>query len=149
MSRPAAFSNKNIWRPDSPSYQWQALKKSLNTLAGNGKRFMAYDIIRRLELHREYQLLTTLQHAVTARERKRGKKHEIWEDSFDIKECRTEKFVLQKLHYIHNNPCSGKWKLANAPLHYEHSSASFYINCKKGNYPVRDYREFIQYDPAA
>jgi len=67
---------------------------SLNTLVGNGKRFMAYDIIRRLELHREYQLLTTLQHAVTARERKRGKKHEIWEDSFDIKECRTEKFVF-------------------------------------------------------
>jgi hypothetical protein len=50
-------------------------------LIGNGKRLMAYDIINRLELQKEQQLLTTLGLAVSPLERKRGKKHEVWEDS--------------------------------------------------------------------
>ncbi len=119
---------------------------SLNRVIGNGKRFMAYEIIKRLERLKKQELLTMLQLAVSSLERNRGKKHEVWEDSVDIKSCRTEKFILQKLHYTHNNPCSGKWKLADNPLHYQHSSASFYISGKRGNYPVRDYRDFIQFD---
>jgi len=98
---------------------------SLNTIIGNGKRFMAYDIIDSLELQHENSLLTKLELAVSSTDRKRGKKHEVWEESFDIKECRTEKFILQKLNYIHNNPCSGKWKLADNPIHYLHSSDLF------------------------
>ncbi len=64
-------------------------------------------------------------------------------NSFDREECRTEKFIMQKLNYIHNNPCSGRWRLADDPIHYLHSSASFYISGKKGIYEVRDYMEFI------
>lgn len=120
--------------------------QSLNTLVGNGKRFMAYDIISRLEEQKQGQLLTKLQLAVKDADKKRGKKHEVWEDSFDVKECRTEKFILQKLHYIHNNPCTGKWKLADSPISYPHSSASFYISGKPGNYPVRDYRELMNFN---
>ena len=71
------------------------------------------------------------------------KKHEQWQDSFDIKECRTEQFILQKLNYIHNNPCSGKWKLVKEPHQYEHSSALYYLNGKRGNIPVKDYRYFL------
>jgi hypothetical protein len=33
---------------------------------------------------------------------------------------------LQKLNYIHNNPVSGKWQLAETFLEYEHSSVCFY-----------------------
>ncbi|MFI5129647.1 MAG: hypothetical protein ACHQFX_06640 [Chitinophagales bacterium] len=73
----------------------------------------------------------------------KGQKHEVWIDSFDVKECRTEKFVLQKLNYIHNNPCAGKWKLADDPIHYPHSSASFYICGRQSVYVVKDYREFL------
>ena len=119
---------------------------SLNTIIGNGKRFMAYDIIDSLELQQENSLLTKLELAVSSTDRKRCKKHEVWEQSFDIKECRTEKFMLQKLNYIHNNPCSGKWKLADNPIHYLHSSASFYISGKSGSFPVKDYREFLKVD---
>jgi hypothetical protein len=75
-----------------------------------------------------------------------GKKHEIWKDSFDVKECRTEKFVLQKLLYIHNNPCSGKWKLAESPELYLHSSALFYLSGKHSSYPVKDYKIFLYPD---
>ena len=63
--------------------------------------------------------------------------------AIDSKECRTQKFLLQKLQYIHANPRSGKWKLADEPMHYEHSSAAFYISGKMGSYAIRDYEEVL------
>ena len=42
MSWPAAFSNKNIWRPDWPSYQWQALKKQLFLKKTFIRRFITF-----------------------------------------------------------------------------------------------------------
>jgi REP element-mobilizing transposase RayT len=118
-------------------------KQSLNTYIGNGKRFMAYEIINRLDQQNEISLLNKLKQDVQKKDKSRDKNHEVWINSFDVKECRTEKFILQKLHYIHNNPCTDKWKLADSSIHYIHSSASFYISGRHGGYVVRDYREFI------
>jgi hypothetical protein len=117
--------------------------QSLNTIVGNGKRFMAYEIVNRLTHAGENKLLKRLTRCVKPGDRHRGKLHEIWIESFDVKECRTEPFIMQKLNYIHNNPCSGKWNLAIDPIHYLHSSASFYISGKDGPCKVRDYREFL------
>lgn len=64
--------------------------------------------------------------AVNESEKQRNKKHEVFEDSFDCKEIITERFVRQKLNYIHKNPVSGKWKLVGHYLDYEYSSARFY-----------------------
>ncbi len=50
---------------------------------------------------------------VTASER--GKLHEVFESSFDIKECFSKRIIIQKLNYIHFNPCTGKWMLADCP----------------------------------
>ena len=33
----------------------------------------------------------------------------------------------EKLNYIHNNPCTPRWRLAERPEDYRHSSASNYI----------------------
>ncbi len=52
--------------------------------------------------------------------------HKVFKDSFDGKPIFSEKFLLQKLNYIHYNPVSGKWILSNDFVSYEHSSASFY-----------------------
>jgi hypothetical protein len=49
----------------------------------------------------------------------------VFKDSFDAKAIITQRFLLQKINYIHNNPVSGKWMLAK-DFEYEHSSASFY-----------------------
>jgi hypothetical protein len=38
----------------------------------------------------------------------------------------SQKFLIQKVNYIHHNPVSGKWMLAKDFIEYEHSSASFY-----------------------
>lgn len=74
--------------------------QSLNTIVGNGKRFMAYDIVRRLERQEDHPLLKKLQGAVKDKDKSRGKKHEIWKAAFDAKECRTDDFAFQKLQYI-------------------------------------------------
>ena len=118
-------------------------KQSLNTIVGNGKRFMAYEIINRLTNMQDWKLLKRLSIAVKTKDQEKGQKHEVWEDSFDAKQCRTEKFILQKLNYIHWNPCTGKWKLAFKPYNYFHSSASFYELGKK-HYPLlKDYRDVM------
>ena len=90
--------------------------KRINKIIGDGKRFMAYEIVKGLKEKGREDILSKLQNAVEAKDRQRGKKHEVWEDSFDTKVCRTEKFMNQKLAYMHANPCTGKWKLAPTPI---------------------------------
>ena len=95
--------------------------KILNTVIGNGKRFMAYELVRLLEQKGELNLLQKLQTAVKDKDRSRGKKHEVWIDGFDVKECKTS-------------------------LDYLHSSAQFYFNGKQRLFKVKDYREFVNWE---
>jgi REP element-mobilizing transposase RayT len=118
-------------------------EKSINKIIGDGKRFMAYEIVKRLQEKEKAEILTMLQTAVENKDRQRGKKHEVWEDSFDSKICRTEKFINQKLAYIHSNPCRGKWSLAKTPIDYKHSSAKFYISSGHSAYEVTNVSEII------
>ena len=71
-------------------------KQSLNTIIGNGKRFIGYDIVKRLEESDKVDLLNQMKQAVINKDRRRNKMHQIWQGTFDVKECRTEKFILQK-----------------------------------------------------
>lgn len=98
----------------------------LNKIISNGKRFIAYEIIKTLEENNETDLLKTLADLVTEREKKKGQLHKVFKDSFDAKPIYSDKFMTQKLNYIHHNPVSGKWNLVNDFTDYEHSSASFY-----------------------
>ncbi|MBS1531504.1 MAG: hypothetical protein JSU01_14445, partial [Bacteroidetes bacterium] len=95
-------------------------------LVGNGKRFMAYTIVRRLEQMGRDDLLIQLSAACSARERAKGQKHKMFEQSFDAKPVYSLDFLNQKLDYIHHNPVSGKWSLCDDFTDYEHSSAAFY-----------------------
>ncbi|MBS1550474.1 MAG: hypothetical protein JST15_00210, partial [Bacteroidetes bacterium] len=90
----------------------QNSERAINNIIGTGKRFMAYEIVKRLEIYKRTDLLLIMASAVTKSERKRNKKHEVFQDSLDCKEVITEKFIRQKLNYIHKNPVNGKWKLA-------------------------------------
>lgn len=98
----------------------------INTLLANGKRFLAYEIIKRLNALGRDDLLTVLSEYVTEEERKRKKKHRVFQPSSDIKPCYTSGFILQKLEYIHKNPVTGRWNLANSFVEYLHSSAAYY-----------------------
>ena len=117
--------------------------QSLNTIIGNGKRFIGYDIVNRLVEKGFTEYLEKMKAAVIVAERQRNKKHQVWQGTFDVKQCFNEKFIMQKLTYIHNNPCTGKWKLSTRPHEYEHSSAAFYLNGKQGHFPVKDYEYLL------
>jgi hypothetical protein len=117
--------------------------KKINTIIGDGKRFMAYEIIKRLNEAGKTDILAKLEKAVTAKSKVKGKNHEVWEESFDWKICEMAEFAYQKLIYMHNNPCAGKWNLAEDITKYEHSSARFYISGKHAAYEVTDVEEII------
>ncbi len=102
------------------------MKQSLNIVIGNAKRFMAYEIIRKLKEKKDHEILGKLAAGVNNREKKKGQLHKVFEESFEAKECHSAKFIFQKLNYIHRNPVSGKWQLAKDFVDYPYSSASFY-----------------------
>lgn len=98
----------------------------LNQIISNAKRFMAYEMIKRLEKLGRNDVLEYLHGAVTKKESNKGQLHRVFEASFDAKGIYSERFLCQKLHYIHHNPVKGKWNLIKDFTDYEHSSASFY-----------------------
>ena len=98
----------------------------LNKIISNGKRFMAYEIIKRLKEKKEITLLKILSDTLTESQKAKRQLHKVFKDSFDAKAIFLDKFLLQKLDYIHHNPVSGKWNLAKDFTEYKHSSASFY-----------------------
>lgn len=67
--------------------------RSINAIIGNAKRFMAYELIQRLKEQKQGELLEQLSSYVSDTDRKKGKLHEVFEPSFDWKECVTDKFT--------------------------------------------------------
>ena len=112
-------------------------KNNLNQIISNGKRFMAYDIVRKLKKNGNIELLDNLSKSVIDRERKNGKLHNVFQPSFDSKICFSEAFILQKIDYMHHNPVNKKWNLVEDFRHYKYSSASFYELNEPGIYPLQ------------
>ena len=119
--------------------------KTINNIVSNGKRFIAYDLVNRLQKQNSNLILTELTVSLNNTDRKEGKLHKVFQTSFDWKECRTEKFIQQKLDYIHWNPCKGN-KLVELPERYEHSSAKSYITGEQGVYPITSFMELRDID---
>lgn len=114
---------------------------NLNTVLGNGKRFMAYEIIKRLQVGNA-GTLAQLANACTDKEKAKGQIHKVFEPSFDAKPVYTDVFLHQKLDYIHHNPVSGKWNLSVEYTDYSHSSAAFYKDAlPHKEISITDYRE--------
>jgi REP element-mobilizing transposase RayT len=121
-------------------------QKALHSLIGNGKRFLAYAIVKRLEQTNQIYLLDRLKMAVPGKDKERGKRHEIWKAGFDVKNCRTEKFLLQKLNYMHDNPVRGKWHLVKDRESYEHSSCLYYFHRQQGHCEVTHYVKVLDWE---
>lgn len=113
-------------------------EKSINTIVSNGKRFIAYELVKRLQEERKNEILEKLAAAVISSDKDRGKKHQVFERSFDCKPITSAHFFLEKLDYIHNNPCSGVWKLVENPVDYKYSSAKYYMPGIQSDYPIID-----------
>ncbi len=120
--------------------------QSINTRVGNGKRFIAYELVTRLKEQQQNNTLQILADGVNATDRKRGKLHEVFEPSFDCKECIGDKMLKEKLDYMHNNPVKGKWALVETPIDYPHSSASFYYDRIHKGYEVISWMDLQDID---
>ena len=107
---------------------------------------MAYELVNRLKAKRLFNLLDEMRSLVRDDDRSKGQRHQVFEPSFDWKECYTDKFLEQKVSYIHLNPCRGAWRLATNPEDYPHSSAKFYICYQQGIYPVMSYGDLEDID---
>ena len=95
----------------------------LYKVIGNGKRFLAYEIVKRLRQLGDFETLKILQNGVSEKEGNKGKLHQVFILSYDAKLCEQEDFILQKIRYMHNNPVSGKWSIVDDFVKYPHSSA--------------------------
>ncbi len=100
--------------------------KTINQIIANAKRFLAYEIVKRLIQLEKHQLLHYLKNEVPVNEQSKGKLHQVFMPSFDAKPCHSLKMLETKLEYIHSNPVSGKWNLVGDYTSYNHSSAQFY-----------------------
>ena len=74
---------------------------------------MAYDIVARLTSLQKNGLLRKLRAGVQENEAKKGKKHQVFQLSFDARICLDIKMLGQKMDYIHHNPVTGKWNLVD------------------------------------
>jgi REP element-mobilizing transposase RayT len=115
--------------------------KTINKMIGEGKRFMSYDIVNKLKERKKVSLLKELASGVQAKEKEKGKLHQIFRLSFDARICYDEKMLIQKLVYIHRNPISGKWNLVDDYTLYPHSSAGFYERGLKSIFDVVHYKD--------
>ena len=119
-------------------------KTKIHTIVGNGKRFMAYDLVKKLSAKGHQNLLNEMASWVNATDRLENKLHQVFEPSFDRKDCYSIRFMEQKANYIHLNPC--KAGLAKIPEEYIHSSAKYYYTGEQGVYPVITYMELQDID---
>lgn len=118
--------------------------RSINTVLANGKRFMAYEVGKRLEAMNDERYRFVLRMGVSSKDERKGQKLRVFKPSSDIKHCRSLWFLEQKLHYIHNNPLQEHWKLAADPAAYRYSSAAFYHRQEPGPVEITDYRDLFR-----
>ncbi len=74
---------------------------------------MAYEIIKRLEQQGLTKILLQLKEGLTVRDVDKGKKHKVFEDSFDAKAIYHRNFLLHKIKYIHLNCVLANGNLQN------------------------------------
>jgi len=100
--------------------------RSLSIILGNGKRFIAYDIIRRLKDSGYFKMLNYLSGSLNFTELAKNQRHKVFIPSFHSSHIDTCDSLHRVIEYIHLNPVSKKWKLVDDWRRYPFSSASYY-----------------------
>ena len=112
---------------------------SLNRTIAESKRFLAYEIVKRLTAANNNSLQQILKDGVQQNELAKGKKHQVFRLSFDAKAI-SEDEIGNVLDYIHHNPVKGKWNLVDDFTNYNYYSAGFYENGMASLYKIKDFR---------
>ncbi|MCO5236391.1 MAG: hypothetical protein M9933_09000 [Chitinophagaceae bacterium] len=78
--------------------------KSINTIVGNGKRFMAYELVQLLKQQNHENILMQLEQWVNHTDKSRNKNHEVFEPSFGSQRMykNVEVYWERKIHIMYH-----------------------------------------------
>jgi REP element-mobilizing transposase RayT len=112
--------------------------RPIGELLQNFGSFTAHKILRNLSEDNRKDLLEFFH----AQRRNRQEEHSIWQD-IQAKNIYTEKFLAQKMEYIHQNPVTERWNLVRDRADYKYSSACFYDRSVRPVIDIDDIRELL------
>jgi REP element-mobilizing transposase RayT len=105
--------------------------------------FTAHEILKKLREQNQTELL----HMFEKEKRDQRHEHSIWQD-IQAKNIYSMDFLQQKLEYIHQNPVSKDWKLAEDRADYPYSSAGYYDYGRKPIIEVTNINEWLTSNPS-
>jgi len=97
---------------------------SLSDIMRDLKRFTSKEITRQLEKDNAFSLLNVLQKS--AAKGIGNTEYKVWQDGFHPEAIYSEKFLKQKVDYIHHNPV--RRRLVSKPEEWRYSSARNYLS---------------------
>ena len=117
------------------------IDRSIGELLQNFGSFTAHKILRKLREENRKDLLAFFH----AQRRDKSLEHSIWQD-IQAKNIYTEKFLVQKMEYIHQNPVAKEWNLVQNRAAYQYSSVCFYDEGRQPIIEIDDIRDFLLLD---
>lgn len=114
------------------------LDRLIGELLQNFGSFTAHAILKKLREDNRKELLEFFH----AQRRDKSLEHSIWQD-IQAKNIYSEKFLTQKMEYIHQNPVAKDWNLVQNRADYKYSSACFYDEDKQPIIEIDDVREYL------
>ena len=100
-------------------------KFNLSEILRDLKKFTSRAIVNKLEQDKPEGYMEVLKQFIEAgKQLKRITTYKVWQDGNMAKLLYSNKFLMQKLSYIHNNPV--EYGLCSSPCEYKFSSASNY-----------------------
>ena len=114
------------------------LGRLIGELLQNFGSFTAHAILKKLREGNRKELLDFFH----KHRRDNSLEHSIWQD-IQAKNIYSEKFLTQKIEYIHQNPVAKEWKLVRERADYKYSSACFYDKDKQPIIAIDDVREYL------
>ncbi len=120
-------------------YAYCIMSNHIHMLCKAEENYILSDIIRDLKKFTSKKIIKTiLEHSESRREwmldyfsnackhLKRRQEYKVWQDGYHAEVVNTNRFIKQKINYIHNNPV--KDKIVSAPEDYVFSSARNYAD---------------------
>jgi putative transposase len=114
---------------------------SIGNLLQNFGSFTAHKILQKLLEENRKDLIEFFH----AHRRDNNLEHSIWQD-IQAKNIYSEKFLFQKMEYIHQNPVANELGLVQDRAEYQYSSACFYDEGRRPVIEIDDIRDFLFLD---
>ncbi|MGD8403750.1 MAG: hypothetical protein PVJ21_08825 [Anaerolineales bacterium] len=117
------------------------LNRPIGELLQNFGSFTAHKILQNLRKENRKDLIDFFH----SHRRDNSLEHSIWQD-IQAKNIYSEKFLIQKMEYIHQNPVANELKLVQDRAEYLYSSACYYDEGRQPIIEIDDVRDLLFLD---